>query len=148
MYEFKMEIDLENLKKQQELLAEIVDNSVSSNSHIDALIGVLGLLGAIQDQIDPLGASEEASAPVAPEKFEPKAMDQYRAVALCEGFETPENDADLIMAWQYLIETRLAWSLQGSFGRIAQRMIDSGLCTPPPQKSSIIKPYRDLFPGK
>jgi hypothetical protein len=36
---------------------------------------------------------------------------------------------ELIEAWQYLIETSLAWSLQGSFGRFARDLIDQGICS-------------------
>ena len=52
----------------------------------------------------------------------------YSAVAICEGFEDSESEEQTIAAWQYLIDTGLAWSLQGAFGRKAQQLIDSGVC--------------------
>lgn len=58
-------------------------------------------------------------------------MDNYRAVALAEGFEEAESEEELLAAWQHLINTGLAWTLQGFFGRTAQALIDQGLCTAP-----------------
>lgn len=52
----------------------------------------------------------------------------YSAVAICEGFEDSESEEQTIAAWQYLIDTELAWSLQGSIGRRAKELIDAGLC--------------------
>ena len=57
-------------------------------------------------------------------------MDNYTAVALAEGIEEAESEDQLREAWQYLIDTGLAWSLQGWFGRTAQQLIDAGECTP------------------
>lgn len=54
-------------------------------------------------------------------------MDNYTAVALAEGFEEGTEEQQL-EAWQYLIDTGLAWSLQGWFGRTAADLIASGLC--------------------
>jgi len=53
----------------------------------------------------------------------------YGAVAACEGFDGIEHDEEtLISAWQYLIDTRAVWGLQGWFGRTAKDLIDSGIC--------------------
>lgn len=49
------------------------------------------------------------------------------ATMICEGFEG-STEEQRIAAWQYLIDTGLAWRLQGSFGRTAQNLIDSGVC--------------------
>ena len=53
-------------------------------------------------------------------------MDAYHAVALAEGFAdgTPEEVDE---AWQYLIDTGMAWRLQGRFGRTAMQRIAQGL---------------------
>lgn len=34
----------------------------------------------------------------------------------------------VLSAWQHLIDTGLAWSLQGAFGRTAARLIEEGHC--------------------
>ena len=53
----------------------------------------------------------------------------YDAVAACEGFDGEKHDeATMISAWQYLIDTGMAWTLQGSFGRTAASLIDQGVC--------------------
>lgn len=57
---------------------------------------------------------------------------QYDAVAAVEGFDGLEHSQEeIISAWQYLINTGLAWSLQGWFGRTAQALIDEGICEGP-----------------
>ena len=55
-------------------------------------------------------------------------MTDYQAVALTEGFEEAENEEQLIEAWQHLIDTGLAWKLQGWFGRQAKSLIEAGYC--------------------
>jgi hypothetical protein len=54
-------------------------------------------------------------------------MDSYTAVGLAEGFIESDNEEQVIEAWQYLVDTGLAWKLQGWFGRTAAALIDSGL---------------------
>lgn len=53
-------------------------------------------------------------------------MDDYRAVGLAEGFIDGSDD-EQIEAWQYLVDTGLAWRLQGWFGRTAKAMLDAGI---------------------
>jgi hypothetical protein len=53
-------------------------------------------------------------------------LDTYRAVGLAEGFEQGTED-EVIEAWQYLVDTGLAWSLQGWFGRTATELIRRGV---------------------
>lgn len=53
-------------------------------------------------------------------------MNNYRAVALAEGFEDG-TDNERIEAWQHLVDTGLAWSLQGCFGRTAKELIERGI---------------------
>ena len=54
-------------------------------------------------------------------------MDNYLAVGIAEGFEEVESEDQVIEAWQHLVDTGLAWTLQGSFGRTAQALIDQGI---------------------
>ena len=39
------------------------------------------------------------------------------------------DESQVIEAWQHLVDTGLAWQLQGSFGRTAQSLIDAGIIT-------------------
>jgi len=62
-------------------------------------------------------------------------MDNYTAVSIAEGFCDHEpTEAEQIEAWQHLIDTGLAWSLQGSFGRQAAALIEQGVCSAPGRK--------------
>ena len=54
-------------------------------------------------------------------------MDNYTAIGIAEGFVDAESEEQSIEAWQHLVDTGLAWSLQGSFGRAAQHLIDNGI---------------------
>lgn len=56
-------------------------------------------------------------------------MDNYTAVGIAEGFIEAETDEQVLQAWQYLVDTGLAWSLQGWFGRTARQLIDEGFIT-------------------
>jgi hypothetical protein len=55
-------------------------------------------------------------------------MDDLTAVAIAEGFEPCDDESKLQAAWQHLIDTGLAWRLQGWFGRTAASLIESGVC--------------------
>lgn len=57
-------------------------------------------------------------------------MDTYTAVMIAEGAQEPESEEEVIDAWQHLINTGLAWKLQGFFGRTAHRLIEAGICQP------------------
>lgn len=55
-------------------------------------------------------------------------MDSYLAVGIAEGFIEHKDLEQYVEAWQFLIDSGLAWRLQGWFGRNAQSMIDGGHC--------------------
>jgi hypothetical protein len=53
-------------------------------------------------------------------------MDMFTAVAIAEGMQEAD-DEETLDAYQYLVDTGIIWKLQGSFGRVAQHLIDAGL---------------------
>ena len=55
-------------------------------------------------------------------------MSNLEAIDIAEGYVEPESEEQYIAAWQQLIDTGLAWTLQGWFGRRAVTMIEAGLC--------------------
>jgi UDP-N-acetylenolpyruvoylglucosamine reductase len=54
-------------------------------------------------------------------------MDSFTATGLAEGFIEAESEEQIIEAWQYLHDTKLAYSLQGWFGRTAHQLIQEGI---------------------
>ena len=58
-------------------------------------------------------------------------MDNYTATGIAEGFIEADDLEQVNEAWQHLIDTGLAWSLQGWFGRTAEDLIANGVCEPP-----------------
>jgi hypothetical protein len=58
-------------------------------------------------------------------------MNLYTAVQAIECNDVTE-EVDLLAAWQYLIDTGACWTLQGAYGRQAERLIEAGQCSPPP----------------
>ena len=63
-------------------------------------------------------------------------MSDMDAMLIAEGAQEADSDEQYIQAWQHLIDTGLAWSLQGFFGRTASMMIQEGLCYIPIKKQS------------
>jgi hypothetical protein len=56
----------------------------------------------------------------------------YLATAFAEGFCEGEDASteDQLRAWAYLIGTKMAYSLQGFFGRNASMLIERNIITP------------------
>jgi hypothetical protein len=54
-------------------------------------------------------------------------MNPMRALALVEGLEEADDDEEMIAAWQFLVDTGMAWKLPGRFGRTAAQMIEEGI---------------------
>lgn len=50
------------------------------------------------------------------------------AVGIAEGWIPADSEEEIIEAWQTLIDTGLAWTLQGWFGRTAASLIEQGIC--------------------
>lgn len=54
-------------------------------------------------------------------------LSSYDAIGIAEGFVEADSEEQVLEAWQYLVDTGLAWNLQGWFGRTARDLIDAGL---------------------
>ena len=54
-------------------------------------------------------------------------MDSFEAVGIAEGFIEVDSQERVLEAWQYLVDTGMAWRLQGWFGRTASQLLDAGL---------------------
>ena len=56
---------------------------------------------------------------------------RYNVVSAIMDYESGALDADSTgELFQHLVDTGMAWQLQGSYGRAAQHLIDVGLITP------------------
>lgn len=56
-------------------------------------------------------------------------MDLIDAITRWETGSLPEPEE--LELFQHLVDTGMAWQLQGAYGRHAQRLIDAGLIIPP-----------------
>jgi hypothetical protein len=55
---------------------------------------------------------------------------KFDVVGFIMDFECGEISEDrMIEGFQHLIDSGMAWSLQGFYGRTAQSLIEAGLCT-------------------
>ena len=54
-------------------------------------------------------------------------MDNFEAVMIAEGAQEADSEEQYLEAWQTLVDTGLAWTLQGFFGRTAAGMIEEGV---------------------
>ena len=59
----------------------------------------------------------------------------YQAVGIAEGWIDATHEEKL-QAWQHLVDSGLAWTLQGWFGRTAMSMIEDGVINPPQEQAS------------
>jgi len=55
-------------------------------------------------------------------------MSNFTATMIAEGVDEASSEEEYFEAWQHLIDTGLAWSLQGWFGRTAADLIEGGYC--------------------
>jgi len=51
------------------------------------------------------------------------------AVGIVEGWIEVDTEEEVIQAWQELVNSGLAWQLQGWFGRTAKHLINEGVIT-------------------
>ncbi len=58
-------------------------------------------------------------------------INSYNAVGIAEGFIEAESEDQVIEAWQFLVDSGLAWQLQGFFGRTATNLIQRGIISAP-----------------
>lgn len=54
-------------------------------------------------------------------------MTTSQAIDIAEGFVSARDEQQYLDAWQILVNTGLAWRLQGWFGRMAAQMIEDKL---------------------
>jgi hypothetical protein len=55
-------------------------------------------------------------------------MDVFDAILAFESGDLSNDEA--LELFQHLVDSGLAWQLQGSYGRTAQRLIDAGMIDP------------------
>lgn len=65
-----------------------------------------------------------------------KPMPTFDAIMIAEGVYQAESQEQYIQAWQVLIDTGMAYQLQGWFKRTATALIENGHCTPRKQQTN------------
>ena len=50
-------------------------------------------------------------------------MDVSKAIDIVEGLRDPNDEYEALEAWQVLVDTDMAWKLQGRIGRTAQEIV-------------------------
>ena len=57
------------------------------------------------------------------------SINKADAVGIAEGWIEVDTEEEVIQAWQELVNSGLAWQLQGCFGRTAKHLINEGVIT-------------------
>ena len=69
-------------------------------------------------------------------------LNDLTAIEICEGIQDASEE-ETLDAWQHLVDTGLAWKLQGSFGRHAEYLISTGFIEAP-----LNPPHKNLIERK
>jgi hypothetical protein len=60
-----------------------------------------------------------------------KVTNAFDACNIIENFFGEEfSEEQILAAWQFLVDTGIVWSLQGTYGRMAKDLINAGIINP------------------